>query len=198
MTPSIIDSILPPPIFNYNLKLTKLDENKNPILVYLDKYIVEKEDEKLIYHKESGDSVEITDVDKVKEFTIDYQQLSSGEIQLIQTISSQLYHLMNLVSSQDSTSQYKYFNLIFDEVEICFHPEYQRQFINRLISALTAMKVNSSHFVNIFIVTHSPFLLSDIPLKQILFLEDGMAKEKIMNTFMLPIVFSRLKISKRN
>lgn len=183
LTPSIIDSILPPPIFSYNLKLTKLDESKKPILVYLDKYIVEKKDEKLFYHKEAGDCVEITDVGKVKEFVIDYQQLSSGEIQLIQTISSQLYHLLNLVSSQDSASQYKYFNLVFDEVEICLHPEYQRQFISRLISALTAMNINSSHFVNIFIVTHSPFLLSDIPLKQILFLEDGMAKEKIMNTF---------------
>ena len=32
-------------------------------------------------------------------------------------------------------------------------------------------------------VAHSPFILSDIPLKQILFLENGESKDKKLNTF---------------
>lgn len=183
LTPSIIDSALPPPVFDYDLKLTKLDVNDEPVLIYSDRYIVERKDESFFYYDENNQHVKIEDVENIKILEIDYRQLSSGEIQLIQTISTHLYHVMNLISSLDSASKYKCFNMIFDEVEISFHPEYQRLFISRLISALTAMNVNSSHFINIFIVTHSPFLLSDIPLKQILFLEDGMAKEKIMNTF---------------
>ena len=183
LTPSIIDSALPPPVFDYDLKLTKLDVNDEPVLIYSDRYIVERKDESFFYYDENNQHVKIEDVENIKILEIDYRQLSSGEIQLIQTISTHLYHVMNLISSLDSASKYKCFNMIFDEVEISFHPEYQRLFISRLISALTAMNVNSSHFINIFIVTHSPFLLSDIPLKQILFLEEGTAKKKIMNTF---------------
>lgn len=174
---------MPPPVFDYDLKLTKLDVNDEPVLIYSDRYIAERKDECFFYYDENNQHVRIEDVENIKILEIDYRQLSSGEIQLIQTISTHLYHVMNLISSLDCASKYKCFNMIFDEVEISFHPEYQRLFISRLISALTAMNVNSSHFINIFIVTHSPFLLSDIPLKQILFLEDGTAKKKIMNTF---------------
>jgi hypothetical protein len=37
--------------------------------------------------------------------------------------------------------------------------------------------------VNIILITHSPFILSDIPLPKVLFLEEGRQKEKKMNTF---------------
>ena len=106
---------------------------------------------------------------------IPYNQLSSGEIQFIQTVSIHAYHLMNLISihSISNRTKYNHFNLVFDELEICFHPEMQRQFLKRLIDMLEDLKVNKGNYINIIIITHSPFILSDIPASNILFLKNG-------------------------
>lgn len=112
-----------------------------------------------------------------KEEIVPYSALSSGEIQMLQTLSVHTYHIENLISVpyDDNRPKYRNINLVFDEVEICFHPEYQRQFVKRLLTVLNAIieaeKENISF--NIFIITHSPFILSDIPVSHVLFLEDG-------------------------
>lgn len=123
-------------------------------------------------------------VDKknVSEESISYGQLSSGEIQLLQTLSIHAYHIGNLLNVSDNRPKYKNINLVFDELEVCLHPEYQRQFIKRLVDMLNDLQNGFVHF-NVMIVTHSPFVLSDIPLKQILFLENGKSINKKMNTF---------------
>lgn len=54
-----------------------------------------------------------------------------------------------------------------------FHPEYQRRFLHDLISLLTHLKLNEKFGINIIACTHSPFILSDIPLGNVLFLENG-------------------------
>lgn len=117
---------------------------------------------------------------KTKNVLIDYKQLSSGEHQKYQTISTHLYHLMNLISVQTSNEAnggdrlaYKYINLVFDEIEVCFHPEYQRTFVNTLLQMLKIRKINEKCVINIFLVTHSPFILSDIPTSNVLFLKEG-------------------------
>lgn len=132
-------------------------------------------DYSLKLQKDVGDSDE-------KSKDIDYNLLSSGEIQLLQTLSIHAYHIANLLSVSDGRPKYDCINLVFDELEVCLHPEMQRQFIYRLVKMLTRIKNKSTHF-NVMIVTHSPFVLSDIPLKQILFLEDGVPKEKRKDTF---------------
>lgn len=106
---------------------------------------------------------------------IKYNQLSSGEIQFLQTISIHIYHLLNLLSvpANQDRPKYKRFNLVFDELEISFHPEMQRQFINHLISIFKDLSLPKDYFVNIFVITHSPFILSDIPASNILYLKDG-------------------------
>lgn len=115
---------------------------------------------------------------------ISYNQLSSGEIQLLQTLSIHAYHIANLLSVSGNRPRYKNVNLVFDELEVCLHPEYQCQFVYRLVDMLKALrKDDNSIYFNVMIVTHSPFVLSDIPLKQILFLEGGTSKEKYLKTF---------------
>ena len=64
-------------------------------------------------------------------------------------------------------------NLVLDEVEICFHPEYQRLFVFKLIDLLTKLRITRWCSINILIATHSPFILSDIPQQNILYLENG-------------------------
>ncbi|WP_268036512.1 AAA family ATPase [Algoriphagus sp. PAP.12] len=115
-----------------------------------------------------------------------FSQLSSGEKQLVYTTSSILYHIRNLNSIKGSYRRVKYnhINIILDEIELYFHPEFQRQFVNNLIR-----NIENLHFsiesLNIEMATHSPFILSDIPKKNVLFLDYGksVAVSEQENTF---------------
>ena len=111
-----------------------------------------------------------------------FSSLSSGERQLAYTISNCMYHLVNVNSSWDdfykdkdhrAQIKYKYVNVIFDEVELYYHPEMQRQFIHYLMQSLGSVKFDHLNGINIILATHSPFILSDIPLSNILRLGDG-------------------------
>lgn len=114
--------------------------------------------------------------------TFTFSGLSSGERQLAYTISNCMYHLVNVNSSwedlyndKDHRAQikYKYVNVIFDEVELYYHPEMQRQFIYYLMQSLKSVHFEHLKGINIILATHSPFILSDIPLSNILRLGDG-------------------------
>ncbi|GAA4213092.1 hypothetical protein GCM10022289_44770 [Pedobacter jeongneungensis] len=102
----------------------------------------------------------------------DLDDLSSGEKQRIYAINSLIYHLYNLnsVSVEEDLVTYRYVNIIFDEIELYFHPEMQQDFINYLLLYLERINLDRIAAINILIVTHSPFILSDIPSTNILFL----------------------------
>lgn len=102
-----------------------------------------------------------------------FDKLSSGERQFIFTTSTLVYHLQNLKSTVPPQPHYYAINIIFDEIEICFHPEYQREFLLKLVRLLTRLKLNDNCSIHIFIATHSPFILSDIPQSSILYLREG-------------------------
>lgn len=107
----------------------------------------------------------------------EFDKLSSGEQQYIHTILNVIYHIYNIASVIDNQSDkklYRKINLIFDEIELYFHPEYQRTFINDLINNLNEIsKVNTQLEFNILFSSHSPFILSDIPSQNVLQLKDG-------------------------
>lgn len=112
--------------------------------------------------------------------------LSSGERQMLFTLSTLVYHIMNLRSVPSNGRRVRYGNvcLVLDEVEICFHPDYQRMFVKRFLDTIQTMGLNNRFGIHIIITTHSPFLLSDIPLDNILSLEDGKPKKlELRNTF---------------
>jgi ribosomal protein S17E len=105
---------------------------------------------------------------------IPLERLSAGERQFLYTFSTFIYHILNILSIQSSNNvRYRRFNLILDEMEICFHPEYQRRFINELVGYITRLYMNSHACFNIIIVTHSPFVLSDVPRSNILWMKEG-------------------------
>lgn len=105
------------------------------------------------------------------------RQMSSGERQFVFTTSTIAYHLQNLRSVREPSPRYRNIHLILDEVEICFHPEYQRTFVSKLLQLLTRLQLNTDWYegchISIWIVTHSPFILSDIPQRCILYMKDG-------------------------
>lgn len=130
---------------------------------------------------EKSDGV-IEEDKKIKEYPI--TKLSSGERQQIYTISTVLYHLRNLNSIQDQTrTRYHHVNLILDEIELYFHPDLQRNFVYELLYAIYALRLDSIYSINIMLITHSPFILSDIPKENTLFLKKGEMDTKINETF---------------
>lgn len=114
---------------------------------------------------------------------ITLDSLSSGEKQLIHSVSSIIYHLNNIdsVKKTDNTVKYDYVNIILEEIELYFHPEFQRKFVNYIVENINNANLNYIRGFNILFITHSPFILSDIPKQNVLFLgvdEDKKAMPK--------------------
>lgn len=107
-----------------------------------------------------------------------FEKLSSGEKQLIYNVSSILYHIRNINSVFENPNtgivKYKHLNLILEEVELYFHPEFQRRYVNYLLNCINSINLQHIESINICFVTHSPFILSDIPQSNILFLQEGL------------------------
>lgn len=143
-----IDDLLPPPVFDTQLQIVE----KNNI--------------------DDNNSYKDADI-------IPFQGLSSGERQIAYIMSNLLYHLHNINSMGNDFSldvdhqnkiNYHYVNVMFDEVELYFHPELQRRFVEYIIQVIQNVELNNIFGVNIMLITHSPFVLSDIPESNILFL----------------------------
>ncbi|NQY28283.1 MAG: hypothetical protein HRT69_02315 [Flavobacteriaceae bacterium] len=111
--------------------------------------------------------------------------LSSGEKQKVHSVSSIIYHLINLNSVSDYNRRidpkstfhsYNYLNIVLDEIELYYHPEWQRTYINDLLSAIGKINESNISFIqglNITFLTHSPYILSDIPISNVLKLDEG-------------------------
>lgn len=150
---------------------------------------------------------------------IPFEGLSSGERQIAYTLGNLIYHLRNIESnSKDinssinhvSTHKYGYVNVMLDEVELYFHPDLLRRFISLLLDSIKGLQLPSNYGINITLITHSPFVLSDIPDNNILCMSrkehvDAFDKtfaanihDLFNNTFILPYTigeYAQLKIT---
>lgn len=104
---------------------------------------------------------------------IGFDTLSSGERQILNSIGTVVYQMHNINSVSNDKIQYKCVNIIFDEIELYFHPNFQKILIERLLDAIGRMNLTLIQHINIIIATHSPFILSDIPQNNIMYLRNG-------------------------
>lgn len=107
---------------------------------------------------------------------IDFETLSSGEKQQIFTISSILYHLDNIDSAHKDQSaanrvQYNNVCIVLEEIELYYHPQLQQQFIYYFLNGLKEITLENIKSIHLIIVTHSPYVLSDIPRTNVLALK---------------------------
>lgn len=119
--------------------------------------------------------INVCEVEK-EDVDIDFETLSSGEKQQIYSISSILYHLDNLNSAKEdklnvNRIHYKNVNVILEEIELYYHPELQQQFVKFLIDGLNQMNLENIKSIHVQVVTHSPYVLSDIPRTNVLALK---------------------------
>ncbi|MEP6929669.1 MAG: AAA family ATPase [Flavobacterium sp.] len=115
---------------------------------------------------------------------IKLSELSSGEQQSIFNVNAILYHLYNIQSvhpknvkdnkSSNNLSRpiYSNVNIVLDEVELYYHPEMQRGLVQTMMKSFENLKSSRGiKAINVCILTHSPFILSDVPAVNVLQLE---------------------------
>ena len=108
-----------------------------------------------------------------------YNLLSGGEKQFIKFFINFSYTLY-------SQSKYEEKQIIFlDEVDLSFHPNWQKKLLKNIIDCI--LKINLLHANNIkyhlVYITHSPFILSDLPKENVIFLENGKQVDVNINPF---------------
>ncbi|CAA6803850.1 MAG: Unknown protein [uncultured Sulfurovum sp.] len=99
--------------------------------------------------------------DSKKDMT--YNLLSNGEKQYMRL----LIEIISNRSAGDLSSSIEPKLYFFDEVETSLHPEWQKKIFNDIYNIFQIWQKN----VHLIFLTHSPFLLSDIPKQNIIFLD---------------------------
>ena len=98
--------------------------------------------------------------------------LSSGQLQRLNSVGALIYHLRNLDYRVPETDriEYDYVTVIMEEVELYFHPEYQRTLIAYFLNQIERAKLRYVKGIHLIFVTHSPFILSDVSNRNVLYL----------------------------
>lgn len=91
----------------------------------------------------------------------DITVLSSGEQELLNLLSRLYYAVVIAPTKFDNLRSPSL--LLLDEAEIGFHPEWQRQYVNRLCNFIQLLLIPAGHNFQIVLTSHSPIILSDIP-----------------------------------
>lgn len=107
---------------------------------------------------------------------VSFNSLSSGEKQMIHAMSAILYQIGNIESAWGNKAKQAHYSkicLVFDEIELYFHPKYQTMLVAFMIETLQGLNLEKVKDIQVILSTHSPFILSDIPTSDILMIKDG-------------------------
>lgn len=115
------------------------------------------------------------DLDVIDETGRHFSDFSFGE----KTILSLIYSLIFYIDFYHKDGK-EIFNIILDEAENGLHPLWQKELFNLIIKLLENFK--DLKFL-LILTSHSPFIISDIPNENIIFLKDGKQVYPDINTF---------------
>ena len=101
-----------------------------------------------------------------------WHRISAGESALL-TIFSRLNDVSSLTNSKFWISDDKDIWILIDEGDLYLHPEWQRTFLNDLHKYLPLFftKNNINKKIQLFLTSHSPFIVSDLPKENIILLD---------------------------
>jgi len=100
-----------------------------------------------------------------------FTSLSAGEKSIYILLISIIYQINNLTSRQNHLNgSYENLLIILDEADLGLHPKWQRQYLFNIIETLKEEKKLN---YQIICTSHSPFIISDLPKENILFLDKG-------------------------
>lgn len=120
------------------------------------------------------------DTDKIKDFIeiydrsniiynlceIEYRNISSGEKAFL-NICSRFYSIKNYIDKNKDSNEN--IVILIDEIDLYFHPQWQKELIHNLIHLLS--KIYENKKIQIILTSHSPFVLSDIQKCNLIFMD---------------------------
>lgn len=99
--------------------------------------------------------------------TLTWHDLSDGEATML-SLFARLWEKLQKI---------KHSNIILlDEFELGLHPQWQKEAISRLIKFFELININKHHLI---LTSHSPFLVSDLPRENVIFLDTKKNNEGI-------------------
>lgn len=113
-----------------------------------------------------------------------WKGLSSGELGLLRSFANLYSAKINLQGKTFPGVATTNYLLLFDEVDLGLHPEWQRRWISKALPIIE--KIFDDKHLQVIITTHSPIFLSDIYRENILFLEkdnENINRKTIEKTF---------------
>ncbi|HEB5000780.1 TPA: AAA family ATPase [Clostridioides difficile] len=182
-------------ISNYGYKLLiEVDDFIKIITVFLGK------EQKIIRYDNNNEKIifNLTENKKImKDFYNSYKKaafgydflkfswnLSTGEYNLL-SLFSRFFSLLDENKLKYGKLRFKdnYENLIvlIDEADISFHPKWQQKYLKLLVEFLQDIYENCN--MQLIITTHSPIILSDIPLCNTIYLSDDSSNNNHIETF---------------
>lgn len=96
-------------------------------------------------------------------FSFYWTGLSSGEMFFL-TVCSRIHYFITKKREEAP----KNYTLIIDEGELGLHPHWQKKYLNHIINFLNEFKDKQ---IQLILTSHSPFLVSDLPKENVIFLE---------------------------
>ncbi|NFO28839.1 hypothetical protein FDB41_10575 [Clostridium botulinum] len=155
----VLDSITKKMIFDKELIIIKLEDNLENLGNYIKQYYDTCQNDYYIFEWIQG-------IDN------DRRILSSGEesiFKMYARLYNQITHKYSVTGFDVSEKLNKNILVLMDEPEVYLHPEWQRNLITNLVNFFN--KYFSEHNVQLIITSNTPFLISDMPRKNIILLE---------------------------
>lgn len=102
-------------------------------------------------------------IDFYNEMDISFTEFSQGERNFYNHFLFLMFINKNHSESKENLNTF----FLIDEPDATFHPNWQKKYINQLMNIYKKYKKN----IHLIITSHSPFILSDIPKTNVIFLE---------------------------
>lgn len=97
-----------------------------------------------------------------------YWPLSSGQQSLF-SLYSRFYDVIHRTIQFDNVDVKENILILLDEAEVSLHPEWQRSFLDDFLKVISSLFKGKN--IQLILTTHSPFLLSDLVLSQVNFID---------------------------
>lgn len=140
-----------------------LDLNEN-LLISLNKYYLQKE---------GDDRYEFRSVSELQYFvSVEFadRRLSSGETALLNLYSRIYDYFSRHIINYQVVRKEEYYILFLDEADLGYHPIWKKSFVNSLIEFSVDFFSKLGVKIQIVFTTHDPLTLSDLPNKNIIYL----------------------------